>query len=581
MNKKSMNNTGMGKNVKIILGIVVLAVVAFATIFVGMTAFDNAGKTDTQITTEDTIEQLNRYVEKKIVPKEKESPIKGTVDLEATTLEDELPDIDTYIVKAQGNGDVNIEIWSSPEKAGRETMNQSSETTSNTWLVKVVENFNKQRYTTSDGRSISATLRSVSSGVMVDYIVSGKAIPDAITPSNEEWVSMLKAHGVELNQVAPSLVKNVAGLVITNEVYEEIIKSYGSVNLETIVEATINNEIAMGYTNPYASSTGLNFLMAALYSFDSSNPLSAEAIDQFQQFQKNVPVVSYNTTQMQGAIESGVLDAMILEHQGFANNTSLRNYTFVPFGVRHDNPLYSVGKISDEKNEALKIFTEFATNTENQELSKEYGFGGYADYVPEVPEADGNTLLDAQQLWKEKKDNGQEIVSVFIIDTSGSVDGAPLNEMKTSLINSAQYINSDNYVGLVTYNSSVTVNLPIGKFDLNQRAYFNGEIEALTAGGGTRTFDAIAVGLKMLMDAKVDHPDAKFMLFVLSDGYSDGSLKSVTSYIENLNVPIYTIGYNANIEALKEISAINEAASINAATDDIIYTLKNLFNAQM
>ena len=85
----------------------------------------------------------------------------------------------------------------------------------------------------------------------------------------------------------------------------------------------------------------------------------------------------------------------------------------------------------------------------------------------------------------------------------------------------------------------------------------------------------------MLENARIDHPDAKFMLFVLSDGESNGSLKEVSGFIENLNIPIYTIGYNANIAALQEISKINEAASINADTDDIIYTLKNLFNAQM
>ena len=64
--------------------------------------------------------------------------------------------------------------------------------------------------------------------------------------------------------------------------------------------------------------------------------------------------------------------------------------------------------------------------------------------------------------------------------------------------------------------------------------------------------------------------------------FRGGAEETIRKYlIENLNVPIYTIGYNANIAALQEISKINEAASINADTDDIIYTLKNLFNAQM
>ena len=46
-------------------------------------------------------------------------------------------------------------------------------------------------------------------------------------------------------------------------------------------------------------------------------------------------------------------------------------------------------------------------------------------------------------------------------------------------------------------------------------------------------------------------------------------------------VPVYTIGYNADIDALKRISEINEAATINAESDDIVYQLKNLFNSEM
>ena len=34
-------------------------------------------------------------------------------------------------------------------------------------------------------------------------------------------------------------------------------------------------------------------------------------------------------------------------------------------------------------------------------------------------------------------------------------------------------------------------------------------------------------------------------------------------------------------EKLAELSAINEAASINADSDDVVYNLKSLFNAQM
>ena len=73
------------------------------------------------------------------------------------------------------------------------------------------------------------------------------------------------------------------------------------------------------------------------------------------------------------------------------------------------------------------------------------------------------------------------------------------------------------------------------------------------------------------------------MMFVLSDGETNigHSLENVSKVLKNLDIPIYTIGYNANIAALGEISNINEAASINADSEDVIYQLKNLFNSNL
>ena len=70
---------------------------------------------------------------------------------------------------------------------------------------------------------------------------------------------------------------------------------------------------------------------------------------------------------------------------------------------------------------------------------------------------------------------------------------------------------------------------------------------------------------------------------MLSDGETNtgNTLKDIRPVVEGLKVPCYTIGYNANLDALKELSGINEAASINADSEDVIYSLKSLFNAQM
>lgn len=163
------------------------------------------------------------------------------------------------------------------------------------------------------------------------------------------------------------------------------------------------------------------------------------------------------------------------------------------------------------------------------------------------------------------------------------MDGEPINMLRQSLINGMRYIGTDNYVGLVSYNDEVTVNVPIEKFDLNHQSAFKGGVESLATGGGTATYDGIVVAIDMLQKAKEQYPDAKPMLFVLSDGQSNRGydLSDIREPLDALNIPVYTIGYNADIEALSQISSINEAASINADTDDVVYKIKNLFNANL
>ena len=78
-------------------------------------------------------------------------------------------------------------------------------------------------------------------------------------------------------------------------------------------------------------------------------------------------------------------------------------------------------------------------------------------------------------------------------------------------------------------------------------------------------------------------PDATPVIIVLSDGATNTGyrLDDVEPVIKGLKIPIYTIGYNANIDALQEISNINEGACINADTDDIMYQVKMLFNSSL
>ncbi|WP_018755458.1 vWA domain-containing protein [Paenibacillus terrigena] len=556
---------------KFLLSVFILVVV-FILVYLGVNFTSNLGKTKSQVTTEDASKQLNKLYNNISVTTD--TPVKGQIDINPADIGETLPDISKFPVTVNNTTNNFVEIFSSTEKSG---------TGMDSWLADVATEFNQANIQVN-GKPVSVKIRNIASGTAADYIKSGKYIPDAYTPSNELWGEMVKASGVKTQLITKRLVGNVPGIVITKAKNDALVASYGSVNVKTVTEAIANNEFAMGYTDPFASSTGLNFLITALNTFDSSNILSEKAIQGFEKFQANVPFLASTTIQMRDAAKSGMLDGFVLEYQSYLNTADLKSgYVFTPFGMRHDSPLYALGDLPKDKIDLIKKFAEFVTQDKYQKMAQDKGFNQLNDYKSEIAVVEGGLLSSAQKVWKEKKNGSKPIAAVFVTDVSGSMAGEPINRLKESLLKGQKYLGKDNSIGLVSYSNDVTINLPIKKYDTTQQSMFVGAVESLQADGGTATFDGIIVALKMLQDEKAVNPSIKPMIFVLSDGETNrgNSLKDIKDLIATYKVPIYTIGYNADIQALQSISSINEAASINADTDDVVYKIANLFNVQM
>ena len=491
---------------------------------------------------------------------EQATPVKGTVTLDTPDLYDELPEIDKYPLSVEGSGDVDIEIFTSGEKAGKDN---------DSWLIDVASSFNSSDVKTSDGKTVSISVRSVPSGTAADYIISGKYLPDLYTPSNTLFGEYAISNNGSLELYADRLVGNTAGILVK--------KDSGYTTADEVIKAVQDNKITMGYTNPQTSATGLNLLLTLLRGGE----------DNFTKFNANIPYVAYTTQQMRDSASNGTLDAMLSEYQAYINDNNLTSmYNFIAFGVRHDNPVYicnKSGKTAAEL-EGVKLVVDYCKSDEMQKIAAQKGFNANDDYTS-AEEFSGAQVTQGLKTYKKTKDNGKDIIAVFVADCSGSMDGDPMNQLKNSLTNGAQYINDNNYVGLVSYSNSVTIEVPIAQFDLNQRSYFQGAVNNLIASGGTASYDAVVVAVKMITEAKAQHPDAKCMLFLLSDGYANNgySMDEITSALRTSGIPVYTIGYgdDADTGELARLSGINEAASINADSDDIIYKIKSLFNSQL
>ena len=553
---------------------IIVAAIFFIVIFTGISLISKfaGGTTGNKIESkEEAKKQLDKLLDR--IEISEVDPIRGQVEFGTTSLADELPDISKYPYTVIGNGTINVEIISSPEKAGEGT---------DGWMNEMAEEFNRAGYT-YDGKTVSVSIRNITSGLAMDYIVSGKYIPEGFSPSASMWGEMTIAQGNKLEVITDRTVGNVAGILLKKNKIKSLEEKYQTVDMKTVTQAVADGELLMGYTNPLASSTGLNFLLCTLYAYDHENVLSDTAINGFTTFQQNIPYVAYNTMQMRESASSGSLEGMILEYQTYVNSDLQSTYDFIPFGIRHDNPLYATDSATQSEKEVLKMFADFCASDSGKKLADEYGFNGLDSYVSELPDYNGTTIVNAQKLWKENKDHGKEIVAVFVADVSGSMSGDPLSQLKDALVISSQYINENNSIGLVSYSSDVYINLPIDKFDLNHRSYFVGAVDSLMANGNTASYDALLVAVDMIQKELENNPNATPMIFLLSDGETNvgNSLKSCIPILQFYSIPVYTIGYNANIEALEEISGINEAVSINADSDDVIYKIKSLFNAQM
>ncbi|RPJ07099.1 MAG: VWA domain-containing protein, partial [Spirochaetaceae bacterium] len=235
--------------------------------------------------------------------------------------------------------DVVIEIFCSTEKSGTKEPDD--------WFTKIAKEFNDRGVTTSGGKRVQIKLRYIASGTAYMYIASKKYIPDAFSPSNHIWIKMTEASGIVMTPVMERMVGNIAGIVMKDDTYNKLKTNFGEVNLKAVIDAVAQGDIAMGYTDPYASSTGLNFLITVLQTYaggSEAKMLSPEVMSAFEAFQKNVPYVAFTTIQMRESVQKGgLLDAFVLEYQTFIREPNLQTgYKFIPFGLRHDNPLYGV-----------------------------------------------------------------------------------------------------------------------------------------------------------------------------------------------------------------------------------------------
>ncbi|MEE9333836.1 MAG: VWA domain-containing protein [Granulosicoccaceae bacterium] len=548
-----------------------ICIVVFATLVL----FGCKPRIDSQ---EKAEEAIAKAVVKKIKPTFRENQSRANIRLSKTNLLSLLPSLDEYpigIGRRDSNQVESVEIFTSSEKAGKGRDGFYNE---------LAEAFNRQGVHLSNGKTAAVSIRKIASGLGAQFMLAGQYTPDAFSPSNFLWGDMLRAAGIDLQTIADITAPNTAGIIVKKSKVD-LITSNGGLDVPKLLTNVSNGSFSMGYTNPYQSSTGLNFLLTVLNAFsdgDESQMLSPDVASAFEAFQVGVPFVAQTTLQMRDAAQgSGVLDALVMEHQSWVNVTGMKGYEFIPFGVRHDSPLYATPEADQAEREVLQLFAKFIQ--QQQAVVDRFGFAQNPGYKTAYNIDDASLIAQAQTIWKQKKSGGRPIAAVFVADVSGSMEGSRMKNLKRALIESSDLISANNAIGLVTFNEHVNVDLNVRKFDVQQKSLFNGAVERLVTGGRTATNDGVMVAANLLAEFRKQNPDHKLLIFVLSDGERNRGLdlKAVSDPLEWSGIPIHSIAYEVTSDEMRQLSSLAEGAYVESSASSAAYRIGNLLNSEM
>ena len=170
-----------------------------------------------------------------------------------------------------------------------------------------------------------------------------------------------------------------------------------------------------------------------------------------------------------------------------------------------------------------------------------------------------NVLQTVQQTWLLTK---RRTNVMLVVDTSGSMSGDKINNVKDALkIFVDQIQNDQERVGMVLFSSEVYNTLPPQELRTNRQPLYS-MISSIKPGGNTALLDAVKAAYGQLQ--KLNDKGRINAIVVMTDGLENNSrisLKTLTSYMRDSNqagvpVVVFAIGYgkDADWNTLKSLS---------------------------
>lgn len=141
-----------------------------------------------------------------------------------------------------------------------------------------------------------------------------------------------------------------------------------------------------------------------------------------------------------------------------------------------------------------------------------------------------------------------------VLDTSGSMDGSPLEATKNAsrgFIHKILQEYAD--IGIITFNSGANA---VADFSMNE-AYLQQSLENIYAGGGTETGSGLSLAYEMLQNSGARQK----IIVLMSDGESQDDPLPIAQEIKDSGITIYTLGFFSEIGNKAYVQSIMEGVA--------------------
>jgi Ca-activated chloride channel family protein len=506
---------------------------------------------------------------------------------------------------------VKITIAYSPEKEG--------------WLKERIAAFNASGAKVG-GRPIFVEGINKSSGAARTEIKNGQLTTTIWSPSSSIWLEVLKQEGGNPNVAVSNRPLVLTPVVIS--MWKPMAEALGwpnkPIGWSDLLALTNDPQgwgrfghpewgrFSWGHTDPEISTTALSTLIAELYAAtgkqrgltvaDVQDPKSQQFI---RDLGKSIKHYGYNTLVFSDNMRKfgmSYISAFPMEEITLIDFNKNKNPPTPLVAIYpkegtfwHDDPFIVMASATNEEQDAAEQLYNFLMTPDSQKLAMSYGFRpanvdvpladpispaygvqpqGVQNILP-VPPAE--VIVAAKNVWAQ---NRKRADIVLVVDTSGSMEGEKLDQVKAGLGTFLQRIVPEDRVGLVTFASSAQVAVPPAPLS-QSRIPLDTAIQDMRAEGKTAIYDALLVGKQALDQLPPSNEERIKAIVLLTDGIDNSSTTSfdqLKQQFDETGISIFPVAYgdDADTDALQKIVDFSRTLLVKGGTGDIGQIFDNL-----